>query len=125
MQTIELPYEIGEKVYVLTYCSLIRNVSETLGCGDKGAAILEYCPFLGNDCPYGILSASDCVKNITWKSNVFKAEIAGYEYDRHGLKFELKEFMGTYDADRVFSTREEAQAALDALYDGLLGQTEV
>lgn len=119
MQTIELPYPIGEKVYVLTNCSLASRVSETVDCGAKGTAKLEYCPFLGDKCPYGISSMKDCTKDLTWQREVFEVEVLGYEYTSHGLKVVLKEFFGRYDMDEIFSTREKAQAALCDQDDGL------
>lgn len=114
MQTIELPYPIGEKVYVLTNCSLASRVSETVDCGAKGTAKLEYCPFLGDKCPYGISSMKDCTKDLTWQREVFEVEVLGYEYSSRGLKVVLKEFFGKYDMDEIFSTSEKARAVLEA-----------
>lgn len=117
MQTIELPYEIGKKVYVLASCYSVAKATTNVDCGDKGVAQLTCCPRLEHGCPHNISTAKECTREVTWKNAVFEGEIIGYDYSARGLKVALKGFYSTFDLNDISVTEEEAQAKLDA-YQG-------
>lgn len=95
---VELPFEVGDTVYVVGSCSKLEKYQDT----DTGAIICAFkndCPFTEGVCPCSVTDSSDNKRDYDGKETVFKSTVKYIYNEGHGWTLGIEGFWGEFELE--------------------------
>lgn len=113
MKTVNLPYEVGEIVYVIEYCMNINGIPEIAEIsggpnGNKKKVMVLTCPY-EKKCQHGPMHSDACNHHRkSFEQQVFPVKILQYVIDKDGVCAQSNWFCFKWSVDKLFETEKSA-----------------